>query len=174
MNRALVELATFLWLVAFTATIVHAEAQKPAAVDDKDLATDLKLLQGSWEQTFGNDGTGKPTIRLVKTIEGNTETRREYTIKTGELRSELVADFKLSKSGDVRVFTFHFRGTPPEQNLSYVYVVDQRNFYDVPGLLHTEYHNYRTPPQVYRWRRVIQKAIDQPAEKSKISDDKSK
>ena len=158
MNKAPLVIAIVMSFVVATATVARS--------DDKDLAADLKLLQGSWEQTFGNDGTGKPTIRLVKTIDGNTETRREYLLKTGEVRNETIADFKLSKSGDVRVFTFHFRGTPDDQNLSYVYSVDKNIFYDVPGLLHSEYRNYRTPPQIYRWKRVSKKEAEGPKEKN--------
>ncbi len=157
MNKTPLVVAIFVSFIVATAAVTRSEEKKAASNDDQDLTADLKLLQGSWQQTFGDDGTGKPTIRIVKTIEGNTETRREYVIQTGEVRDEHIADFKLSKSGDVRVFTFHFRGTPADENLSYVYLVDEKSFYDVPGLLHGEYRNYRTPPQIYRWKRVSKK-----------------
>jgi hypothetical protein len=170
MNKALRVIAMLMSFVVVTASVVRSDDKKPASDNDKELAADLKLLQGSWEQTFGNDGTGKPTIRLVKTIEGNTETRREYVIKTGEVRNETIADFKLSKSGDVRVFTFHFQGTPDDQQLSYVYSVDKKIFYDVPGLLHGEYRNYRTPPQIFRWKRIPKKEAEGLQEKNKADE----
>ena len=78
MNKAPLVIAIVMSFAVTTATVVRSDEKQPVSTDDKDLAADLKLLQGSWEQTFGNDGTGKPTIRLVKTIDGNTETRREY------------------------------------------------------------------------------------------------
>jgi hypothetical protein len=165
MTKALLALACIVCFTIADATVVRSEEKKATNTDDKDLAADLKLLQGSWDQTFGNGGTGNPTLRIVKTIEGNTETRREIDIKTGDVRDEHVADFKLSKSGDVRVFTFHFRGTPESENFAYVYSVDKKTFYDVPGLLHGEYRSYTGTPQMFRWKRVPKKE----AEKFKAS-----
>src|SRR5205814_159749 len=107
MNKAPLVIAIFLSFVVATTTVVRSDEKKPSSTNDKDLAADLKLLQGSWEISFGNDGSGKPTVQMVKTIEGNTETLRVVNVKTGEVRRESVADFKLSKSGGVRVFTFH-------------------------------------------------------------------
>ncbi len=56
---------------------------------------DLKLLQGSWELRHGNEGKGAPTLRSVKTIVGNRETLRRYSIPTGELLSERTTEFEL-------------------------------------------------------------------------------
>lgn len=145
---------TFVLVVPFTigaAAVAHPEENNPTRTDDPDLTADLKLLQGSWEQTFGNNGT---PVRVVKTIEGNTETRRSYEIKTGKIRVETVADFTLSKSGAARVFTFHFKDAPDDEKYSYIYSVDASSFYDVPGVLHGEYRNYMVSPNVIRWKRV--------------------
>jgi hypothetical protein len=123
---------------------------------DKVLAADLALLQGSWELLHGNEGKGEPNTRSVKTIEGNVETLRRYSIKTGKLNREHSVAFKLSKSGNVRVFTFYAVGSSPEYGASYVYKVDKNNFYDIPGLLHgDEYRNYQDQPKVWHWKRVV-------------------
>jgi len=130
-------------------------ADRAANDTDRELAADLELLQGSWELLHGNEGKGEPNTRSVKTIEGNTETLRRYSIKTGKLHREHSVDFKLSKSGNVHVLTFFIAGGSPEQGLSYVYKVDKDNFYDVPGLLHgDEYRNYQSQTRVWHWKRV--------------------
>lgn len=80
-------------------------------------------------------GKGEPNTRSVKTIEGNTETLRRYSIKTGNLGHEHSGELKLSKTGSVRVLTFYAVGDSPENGLSYIDKVDKDNFYDVPGAL---------------------------------------
>ena len=127
--------------------------EKP--LPDETLAQDLKLLQGKWELVHGNDGKGVPSTRSVKEIKGNQETLRRYDVKTGKLTHEHTVDFKLSASGNVRVFTFHAVGGDPKRGQSFVYKVDAENFYDIPGLLHGEpYRNYQETPVVWRWKRV--------------------
>ncbi len=128
---------------------------------DKDLAADLVLLQGSWELLHGNEGKGPANTRSVKTIEGNIETLRRYGIKSGKLGHEHSVEFKLSKSGSVRVFTFYGVGGSPKHGESYVYKVDKNNFFDIPGLLHGgEYRNYQSHPKVWHWKRVVDKDSD--------------
>ena len=152
-------------LVVFSATclllaVVSAiHAEDAAGEPDKQLAADLDLLQGEWELFHGNEGKGEPNTRSVKTIKGNIETLRRYSIKTGKLHREHSAEFRLSKSGNVRVFTFFAVGGSPEQGFSYVYKVDKDNFYDIPGLLHgDEYRNYQSQPRIWHWKRVQEKA----------------
>jgi hypothetical protein len=131
---------------------------------DPDLAADLKLLQGSWELLHGNEGKGAPTIRSVKTIEGNTETLRRYSVETGTLTHEHSVDIALSKSGNVRVLTFNSAGAPGEYGLSYIYKVDEEHFYDIPGMLHgKEFRNYQKEPTIWHWRRV--KNSEEPSSK---------
>jgi len=122
---------------------------------DQDLAADLKLLQGSWELVHGNEGKGRPTTRSVKTIVGNKETLRRYSVSTGKLGHEHSVEFKLTRSGGVRVMTFYRVGGSPEQGLSYVYKVDEDNFWDIPGLLQGGvYRNYQNNPTIWHWKRV--------------------
>jgi hypothetical protein len=131
-----------------------------AAAQDKDpgddpVVQDLKLLQGKWELLHGNEGRGAPTLHSVKEIEGNRETLRRYDAQSGKLLREHTAEFTLTRSGDVRVFTFFQVGGNPKQGQSFVYKVDAENFYDIPGLLQGEtYRNYQESPTVWRWSKV--------------------
>ena len=150
-------------LIAFVGTYAVAE---PPKYDDKHLARDLELIQGSWQLLHGNEGKGPPTIRSIKTLKGNRSTLRRYNIKTGKLFHEHSSEFQLSKSGDVRVFTFYRVGGTPEQGGSYVYKVDGDSFWDVPGLLHgTKYRNYQRNPTVWHWKRVKTQEDDVEARK---------
>lgn len=149
-------LASAIVLSALASDTAVLSAQDGAAAD-KDLAADLEMLQGSWQLLHGNEGQGPPTIRSVKTVKGNKETLRRYHIATGEQFHEHTIEFKLTKSGGVRVFTFFSVGDSPENGLSFVYKVDKGNFYDIPGLLHgNEYRNYQPNPRVWHWKRVPQ------------------
>jgi hypothetical protein len=140
-----------------TATTSVARADDATNETDKELAADLALLQGTWELLHGNEGKGPPSTRSVKTITGNTETLRRYSIETGMLNHEHSVEFELSQSGDVRVFTFFGLGGSPENGMSYVYKVDKNNFFDIPGLLHGDrYHNYQSQPKVWHWKRVVE------------------
>jgi hypothetical protein len=103
----------------------------------------------------GNEGKGAPSIRSIKEIKGNQETLRRYDVKTGKLTREHSVDFALSRSGDVRVFTFYPVGGDPKQGQSFVYKVDAENFYDIPGLLQTDaFRNYQQTPRVWHWKRI--------------------
>jgi hypothetical protein len=148
---AIAVFAASLFAVAFT--LISDAQEKPKT--DPELAADLKLLQGSWELHHGNEGKGRPNTRSVKTIEGNKETLRRYSVATGKQVHEHSVEFKLSKSGSVHVMTFFREGGSPEQGFSYVYKVDEENFWDIPGLLQAgEYRNYQDQPTIWHWKKV--------------------
>jgi hypothetical protein len=163
MKNVLLGTALIISIVSGATELVRAE-DKADTAGEKALAADLALLQGSWELLHGNEGKGEPNTRSVKTIEGNIETLRRYSIKTGKLNHEHSAEFKLSKSGSVHVFTFFAVGDSPDQGLSYVYKVDKDNFYDIPGLLHgNDYRNYQSHTRIWHWKRVLEKNPNEPA-----------
>lgn len=125
--------------------------------EDKELAADWKLLQGTWELLHGNEGKGRPTIRTLKTIEGNKETLRRFAVDTGKMVHEHSVELKLSKSGSVRVCTFYSVGGSPDNGMSFVYKVDEEHFWDIPGILQgDEYQNYQKEPTVWHWKRVVE------------------
>lgn len=143
---------TIMIILALTA---GAEPADPPSLKQDELAADLKLLQGSWELVMGADGQAAPTMRSVKTIEGNRETVKRYRLPSGELATEQTVEFTLSKSGDVRVFTFFPVGGTVSEGRSYVYRVDHDSFYDAPGLLDDKrYDNYQVLPKVWCWKRI--------------------
>ncbi len=142
-----------MWLLAISASAVTAQ-------DDTDdpTAADLKLLQGEWELFHGNEGIGAPTIRSVKEVVGNRETLRRFDIASGKMIHEHSVDFKLSQSGNVHVFTFYAVGGDPRNGGSFVYKVDEKNFWDIPGLLRgKEFRNYQLTPTIWHWTRVENK-----------------
>lgn len=145
----------------------EAKAEVNSEPEDADLAADLKLIQGSWELQHGNKG-GRPTTRSVKTITGNTETLRRFNAKTGKQVREHSVEIKLSKSGEVRVCTFFRVGGDAANGSSFVYRVDEENFYDIPGMLQGgEYRNYSDTPKVWHWKRIddnVQAGLQQDSE----------
>lgn len=152
--------------IGFFAVTMIAHAQNDKAVknsgkltEDKEIAADWKLLQGSWELLHGNEGKGRPTIRTTKTIEGNKETLRRFAVDTGKMVHEHSVELQLSKSGDVRVCTFYGIGGSPDDGMSFVYKVDEENFWDIPGILQgDDYRNYQKDPTVWHWKRVVEDA----------------
>ena len=160
MKKPLLAIMTLVCITSAVTYLVRADDEAKKEID-KDLAGDLALLQGSWELIHGNEGDGPPTIRSVKVVEGNVETLRRYDINTGELKHEHSVEFKLTKSGNVRVFTFHRVGAPPKFGLSYVYKIDKDDFYDIPGLLHgDQFRNYQPVPTLWHWKRVVKDAAE--------------
>lgn len=149
-------------LLALT-LIARAQDEKPAKdTEDKDIAADWKLLQGTWELIHGNEGKGRPTIRTLKTIEGNKETLRRYAIDTGKMVHEHSVELQLTKSGSVRVCTFYGVGGSPDDGMSFVYKVDEENFWDIPGILQgDEYRSYQKDPTVWHWKGSVE-AADKP------------
>lgn len=162
------------FVVSLLALTLIARAQDDKAVEqapDKDIAADWKLLQGTWELIHGNEGKGRPTVRTLKTIEGNKETLRRYAIDTGKMVHEHSVELQLTKSGSVRVCTFYGVGGSPDDGQSFVYRVDKENFWDIPGVLQgDEYRNYQPEPTVWHWRRVDEEKSK--AEAAKHSDDR--
>jgi len=131
--------------------VVMSDADETKKVD-KELEADLKLLQGTWELHHGGR---KPTTRSVKTIVGNKETLQRFNVATGKKTHEHSVEFKLAKSGDVRVMTFYRVGGNPDLGMSYVYKVSEQDFWDIPGLLHgNSYRNYQNSPTIWHWKRV--------------------
>jgi hypothetical protein len=134
------------------------------SADDPSLDDDLELLQGTWELRHGNEGKGLPTIRSVKTITGNRETLRRYSIETGQMMSEKTVEFELHDAEPVRVFTFFPVNSPKKVGYSFIYKVEKDDLYDITGLLHgTEYRDYSTVPTMWRWKRIT----EEPAPESK-------
>ncbi len=137
---------------------VMSDAQEKGAVE-KELQVDLKLLQGTWELHHG--GKGKPTTRSIKTIVGNRETLTRFSLATGKKIHEHSVEFRVTKSGDIRVMTFFGVGGNPDNGLSYVYKVDEQNFWDIPGLLQgNDYRNYQNEPTIWHWKRVKEPVPD--------------
>ena len=142
------------------------DSQAVKTSEDKDLAADLKLLQGSWELLHGNEGKGRPTVRSVKTIEGNKETFRRYSLDTGKMTREHSAELQLTKSGDIRVCTFYPVGGSPDNGMSFVYKVDEENFWDIPGILQgDEYRNYQQTPTIWHWKRIAEEKAKKETDK---------
>lgn len=149
-------------------SFVASVAAQDKAPDNDPLAQDLELLQGKWELLHGKEGTDAPALRSVKEIEGNREALRRYDFKTGKLVREHSVEFILSRSGDVRVFTFYSVGGDPKRGQSFVYKVDGESFYDVSGLLQGEtYRNYQESPTVWHWKKV-KEGITQELVKPKV------
>ena len=106
---------------------------------------DLAALQGRWEQLPEEPGgTGTPRQRVVKEVNGNSETVTTYG-PGGEVLHAQTANFRLSRSGPVHVYTVHnprvtggsdrgpTQASPPK--LRYIYRVHGTEFDEVWGLL---------------------------------------
>ncbi len=149
-------------------------AQEPSTTNpdksttpDPELINDLKQMQGTWELYHGNEHNGAPNTHSVKTIEGNRETLRRYTMQ-GKLVREHSVEFILEKDGDFKIFTFYPVGGKPEQGYSFLYRVQGDRFFDVPGLFAGKKHrNYLKEPAFWVWHRV--KEEDQPKAKDPVA-----
>jgi uncharacterized protein (TIGR03067 family) len=101
---------------------------------------DLLAVQGKWEREELTPAA--PYRRAVKEVKGNEEVVAYYR-SDGTLWRAHRAQFKLSRTGDVKVFTFsnvqitdgEGKGTRFEGPSSYIYLATDRQFKEVSGLL---------------------------------------
>jgi len=138
------------------------EPSPPAAARDEDeskkvddeLQKDLERLQGTW-QRVSIDADGNVQPRQLKVIKGNQETLTNYD-SSGDVSRRHTVEFKLERSGDVKIFTFAAPGRldDPKAAISYIYKLDEDVFYDVPGLLTSNRRQYSNQPAIYEWTRV--------------------
>lgn len=151
--------------------IARAQDEKPAKdAEDKDIAADWKLLQGTWELLPENAARRIPAIQTLKTIEGNKETLRRYATDTGKMMHEQSVELQLTKSGSVRVCTFYEVGESPEDGMSFVYKVNARHLWEISGMLQgDEYRNKQKDPAILHWRRVVEGKDEEDAAKKSDS-----
>ena len=133
--------------------------QGEKATHQEVLKNDLAKLQGTWELTRR---AGNRTIRSVKTIEGN-KTRLTRFAPDGVIYWAHTSEFKLSISGQARIFTFfnlevtagRNKGEKAEKPCSFIYKVDDDTFSEAHGFLIDEEDG---APRVAVWKRVKAKA----------------
>ena len=156
------------WLLPLAITLMIGSlsfAQKETKPkEDPDLKADLEKLQGTWQRVEIDD-QGNVGSQQVKVIKGNMETLTNYG-DNQKIKSQHTVEFKLEKSGDVKIFTFGPPGglDDKERTYSYVYRLDDDIFYDCPGLIPTR-RSYSDTPAIYEWRRV--------RERRDVKDDKN-
>ena len=147
-----------LWLVAGFAVA----AGLPAGAADNHAATtppaesDLLQVQGKWERDAPNGAY--PYRTAVKEVTGEEEVLT-YFKADGSVWRRHRAQFKLSRRGEVKVFTFSNvqitegdgKGTKYPGPSSYIYVVTDREFKEVSGFLPGQESQ---PPAVLVWRKA--------------------
>jgi hypothetical protein len=129
--------------------------QEEEAIHQGILKADLAKLQGTWELTRR---VGNRTIRSVKTIEGN-KTRLTRFDPDGAIFWAHTSEFRLSISGQVRIFTFfnlevtagRNRGAKVEEPFSFIYKVDDETSAAARGFLINQEDG---EPRVEVWKRV--------------------
>ena len=117
---------------------VAVDANSPA---DSTAERDLLEVQGRWEREEPA-GSGAAYRRVVKEVKGNEESVAYYR-EDGSVWRAHRAQFKLSRTGDVKVFTFSNvqitdgdgKGSRFQGPASYIYVATDRQFKEVSGFL---------------------------------------
>jgi uncharacterized protein (TIGR03067 family) len=143
-------------LLCMSARALGADAKNPPAPKDKSDA-DLLAVQGKWEREEPS-GSTNPYRRAVKEVKGQEEVVTYYKADGSVWRAHR-AQFDLSRSGDVRVFTFSNvqiiegdgKGTRLPQGRSYIYVATDREFREVSGFLPGQEAQH---PSVLVWSRA--------------------
>jgi hypothetical protein len=130
--------------------------QQAGSRRQSDTKPDVAALQGRWEQLPEQPGgAGTPRQRVVKEVDGNTETVTTYGPNGQAVRTQ-TAHFRLSRSGPVRVYTVvdpkitSGEGDATKPRLAFVYRVHGSEFDEVWGLLPGQEEREVV---VKRWRR---------------------
>jgi hypothetical protein len=151
-------------LLAGLALLPPAVAAR-AADADGGAKDDLARVQGRWERQARAEENA-PYRRVTKEVQGSRETVTYYDADGKVLRQHRV-DVKLSKTGDVGVFTFsnmevtegEGKGQTAPGSMSYLYRVVGDQFREVWGLLPDDDQE----PSVIVWTRVKTAATPAPA-----------
>ena len=139
-----------------------AEAAKPSApaappAADAALQADLLQVQGKWERDVGPH-SGLPYRLAVKDVKGSEEVVTYFRADGSVWRAHR-AQFKLSRTGDVKVFTFSNvqitdgdgKGSRFPGPASYIYLATDRQFKEVVGFLPGQESQ---APSVLAWKRA--------------------
>lgn len=153
-NNGIVVAALF--CVAGAAVLIAADPGRTADRAATEVQ-DLLEVQGKWEREEPQ-GSNAPYQRVVKEVKGNEETVTHYRADGSVWRAHR-AQFKLSRSGDVKVFSFSNvqitdgdgKGSRFPGPSSYIYVTTERQFKEVTGFLPGQ---EAQAPSVLVWRRA--------------------
>ena len=155
-SRAALLAPTLLLSFCLSACSSQTSHQDGSARKQSDPKPDLSALQGRWEQLPDQPGgSGTPRQRVVKEVNGNTETVTTYG-PNGQVVRAQTATFRLSRSGPVGVYTVENpkitagEGDATKRSLAYVYRVHGSDFDEVWGLLPGQEEREVV---VKRWRR---------------------
>jgi uncharacterized protein (TIGR03067 family) len=155
-QEAAVRAVVFVGLLIAAACPFGADGAKDAAPKDPSQA-DLLAVQGRWERQEPS-GSTNPYRRAVKEVKGQEEVVTYYKADGTVWRAHR-AQFNLSRSGDVKVFTFSNvqiidgdgKGTRIPQGRSYIYVATDKQFKEVSGFLPGQ---EAQPPGLLVWDRA--------------------
>ena len=155
--------AAAVFLAFASSAIVAAANPQSSAAPDAVKDPDLLQVQGRWER-HEPAGSSAPYRRAVKEITGNEEFLTYYR-PDGTVWRAHRAQFKLSLTGDVKVFTFSNvqitdgdgKGSRFPGASAYIYVATDSQFKEVSGFLPGQ---EAQAPSVLVWKR----AKEDPAE----------
>jgi uncharacterized protein (TIGR03067 family) len=144
-------------LAAAVAAVLGAAGPAKSTTGPAADAADLFEVQGTWQREEP-EGTDAPYQRVIKEVKGNEEVVTYYRADGSIWRSQR-AQFKLSRRGDVKVFTFsdayitdgNGKGGRYAGPSSYIYVATDRQFKEVTGFLPGQ---EAQAPSVLVWRRA--------------------
>jgi uncharacterized protein (TIGR03067 family) len=146
------------WLaVTLAASPLPAKPEAPAPAPALSTAeADLLEVQGRWEREAPN--AGYPYRTAIKEVSGEEEILTYYKADKSVWRRHR-AQFRLSRRGDVKVFTFSNvqitegdgKGTRFPGPSSYIYIVTDREFKEVSGFLPGQ---ETQAPAVLVWRKA--------------------
>ena len=134
-------------LSAFVVLILAAQVPRASAAEEAASSEDdLAQVQGRWEREEP-DGSDASYKRATKEVSGTKETVT-YFDGDGKIVRQHKVDFKLSKAGDVNIFTYTNweategpqKGTKLPGSASYIYRVSEKQFREVWGFLPGQEH----------------------------------
>jgi hypothetical protein len=157
-------------LAALALAALALAAPARGAAPDNSAKDDLAQVQGVWERQAPT-GVDLGYQRATKDIRGSRETVTFYAADGKVLRRHEV-DFKVSRTGDVRVFTYSNmevtegdgKGTKTPQAFSYLYRVKGNQFWEAEGLLASDQDD-QPSLQVWTKKATAAEAVPAGAEK---------
>jgi hypothetical protein len=123
-------------------------------IDGAPDEAELAKVQGKWVRSVK---TANGPVQIIKEHKGQ-KTTLQFMDANGNVVASKISEFRLEKTGRVRVFTFFNnvvtsgpqKGQVDKEKKSYIYRIEGDSFIEANGLLLDD----EGPALVYQWKRV--------------------
>lgn len=154
MSCLVIALATSQFTISEGSDVDRQAVRDGQPIDGAPDEAELAKVQGKWVRSVK---TANGLVQIIKEHKGQ-ETTLRFMDSDGKVLASKISEFRLEKTGRVRVFTFFNnvvtsgpqKGQVDKKEKSYIYRIEGDTFIEANGLLADD----EGPTTVYQWKRI--------------------